>query len=65
MDKSNDDVTVHWNDVAGYTYDVLHTPLGGTTWTREENVLPPWHHVGVLNDGQDYSYRVEAIPILP
>jgi hypothetical protein len=65
VDKSNDDVRVHWNAVAGYTYDVLHTPLGWTTWTREENVVPPWHHVGVLNDGQDYSYKVEAIPVVP
>jgi hypothetical protein len=65
LDKWNDDVRVHWNTVPGYTYDVLHTPFGGTTWTREENILPPWHHVGVLSDGQDYSYEVEAIPVLP
>jgi hypothetical protein len=66
VDKSGDDVTVHWDTVAGYSYDVLHAPLGETTWTREANVLPPWHHTGaLLNTTQDHSYKVEANPIVP
>ena len=65
LDKSDDDVRVHWNVVPGYTYDLLHSPWGGTTWTREASVLPPWSHVGVLSDGQDQFYKVEAIPIVP
>ena len=66
LDKSVDDVTVHWDTVAGYTYDVLHAPLGETTWTREQNVLPPWHHSGALLEvTQDHSYKVEAIPVVP
>lgn len=66
LDKSGDDSRVHWNSVAGYTYDVLHAPMGESTWTREENVLPPWHHVGAFLDvNQDYKYRVEAVPVIP
>jgi len=66
LDKSGDDVTVHWSPATAYTYDVLHAPLGETTWTRVENVLPPWHHVGALLDvTQDYAYKVDAVPIVP
>ena len=65
VDKSGADVTVQWDAPSGFTYDALHAPLGGTPWTRVENVLPPWHHQGAVNDGVDYMYRVEAIPAAP